>query len=191
MDCSQRQTIFVKIGRIGFKVTEYAVLSGSTGEDILKIANYVLSSAEMVSINGIDQNNNWIKETILDRSLILIKPKPQNTIKVRVARIGEALMEVSIPESSTVRDALVAAGRLPFENEEIWLHVIGFEKGTLIGLSARAFAGSTYIIEPKKNLRNKILRIISDIDDEDYGDEKNNIIIDTLCLMLKKDYNLV
>lgn len=186
MDCSQRQTIFVKIGRIGFKVTEYAVLSGSTGEDILRIANYVLNSSEMVSINGIDQSNSWIKETILDKSLILIKPR--QLIKVRVARINEPLKDLEISKDISIKEALIKATRMPFDNEEVWLHHEGNSKGILINLDQTVHTGDIYIIEPKKNLRNKIYSVVSRIYEDEISDRDE--ATDILCDMLRIDYHL-
>jgi len=184
MDCSQKSTIFVKVGRVGQKITEYAVESGSTGHKIIEMAGlFPLKDFEVISLSGMDVTSP--DSPVKNGDIILIRQK--TTVKVRVARIKEILMEVSVPLGATVERALIAAGRLPFNNEDIWSH-FDSQEGKIVNLNDIVLNGEILIIEPKRDLRSRIRKVLSNCYNDE-GEEFEDAIND-LCEMLKRDYNI-
>ena len=185
MSCqAERKTIFVKIGRWGSRVTEYAVQSGVDLIQICNTAGIVIAPDEVPFINGHEVVRNLPINS--DTTIMLTKKK---NITVKVARIGESLSTVTLSDRSTLRNALVSAGRLPFEYEEIWHHRDEIQKGTLVtNIDGLLVDGSIYIIEPKKTLMNKIQKILSSNCEDENGELQKATHL--ILAMLNKDYNI-
>ena len=183
MESGAKRTIMVKIGRMGSKVTEYAIENGTLIRDILKLAGIQLSAGETVTIKG---NTVGIDSGALDHEIMLISntPPPWNKITVKVARINEPLQYVTINRGSSVEQALISAGRLPFNNEDIWIHREGEDKGKKVDRYTQINNGEIIVLEPRKGLYDKVLEFVGD-DDLTY-----NQTTSAICTMLKKDYHI-
>jgi len=91
---------------------------------------------------------------------------------VKVARVGEKVQQLALPDNANVNTALIAAGRLPFSNEDIWLN------HQIVAITADIRNGETLILEPRQRKLvsrtiKKVIDILVDndlIDWDDYED---------------------
>jgi hypothetical protein len=188
MSCQMEKKMnFIKIGREGGRIIEYAVNAGVTLQDMLNMASIMLTVDESIYVNDIKQNGDFLRESVLDRSRIIIKKEA--SIIVRVARIGEPLVNIGVSYGSTLNDVLRMARREPNANEDVWIHSNDNSKGRLAtNLDGLAVENLIYIVEPKKTLRNKIYGIITKYCENMSGeceDATNEIVS-----VLKRDYNV-
>lgn len=96
---------------------------------------------------------------------------------VKVARVGEKIQQVAISDTAGVNEALIAAGRLPFENEDIWLN------HQVVASTAGVRNGDTIILEPRQttqSMRDFIDFLIREevISDPEFLDDGNDDNID-------------
>ena len=177
--------IFAKVSKTTDKrVSEYALEDGSRITDLLFAAGIEYNVNTIVMVKGTQVQ----LSSVLSNNVHCMVSDQARQIKVRVARIGEPLMEVTIPYGQTVGDALVEAGKLPFDTEEIWEHRDGELHGRQVMLEHGVGNGAILVIESKNKLRQKILKIISSLCEDENGevDEATS----SICVMLKRDYNI-
>ena len=177
--------ILVKIGRAGSRVLEYAFDDVVTVEKAFQVANITRSQEERFTVNGIETFGS--SHQLHDKDVVLIlRGVPQ--ISVKVGRIGEKLMEIKCHQGGTIQAALISAGRLPFKDEEIWIHWEGEQKGTKGFLNSIAENGMIIVLEKPASLRAKIYKILSNTFEDENGewDRGTNQVME----MLAKDYKL-
>jgi hypothetical protein len=180
MSCAMEQkTIFVKVGRNGGKMVEYAVRAGSDIIQICNQFNIIIAADEIPTNGGVEVPRNMV----LNGNCTIMLSKKSKPLNCRVARIGQQLMPVYIQDGDAIQKALIASGRLPFEDEEIWLHFDGIIEGKKVLATEKAIEGAIYVIEKKNNLRNKVMVILKNYDSNE--EAANNI-----CAMLKADYKM-
>ena len=180
---------FVKIGRDGGRIIEYAVNLGTTMKEILTIAEIFPDLNEEIVMNGIVQKGNYMTESVLDRSVTIIKKF--KTIAVRVARIGEQLTRWTIPSNQKIRDFLKQIGKTLYENEELWVHKDGELKGRKALMDDMLFDGEILVIEKRNILIDKIKTIISYHFEEEMGYEVVDDASYQLHNMLVKEYKIL
>ena len=186
MDCTSKATIMVKIGRTGGRVKEFAVANGTFVRDVVKLAGLEIATGEGVYIGS---KYISLDSYAIDNSILLINKLPyyaQNVamITVKVARINEPLQLVRIIRGSSVEMALISAGRLPFNNEDIWIHREGEIHGKKVDKYTQVNEGEIVIIEPRRGLYEKILECVED------GSLNEDECTAAICAMLKKDYHI-
>lgn len=161
MSCQMENKMnFVKIGKEGGRIVEYAVLPGVTIQDILNISLVTFGPDESVYVNNIKQTGDWRKEKALDRSCIIIKR--DNVISVKVARIGESLITVKAKKGLTVNEVILLANRKVYDYEDIWVHKEGELRGRKIVGYDFPLDGDILVIEPKNNqLKERLRNIVS------------------------------
>jgi len=82
---------------------------------------------------------------------------------VKVGRVGRKIIQVCLPDCSTVNSALIAAGMQPFSNEDIWVnHQIVSSTAGLVG-------GETVILE-ERTITPAMLNFIDALIDENFLD---------------------
>lgn len=172
---------------MGGKVQEMAFVEGITVKEALSKSGQSFTDGYEIVLNGTARTIGIIDSKLKDKDIILIQKKSIRMISVKVARVKEKIQEIRIPEGSTIEKALMAAGRLPFTDEDIWEH-FGDSTGIKRGISDKVLPGCIYILEPRNNLRSKISRIVRDTF-EDYNGEWEDGI-NQICGMLKNDYNI-
>jgi len=106
------------------------------------------------------------------------------TIIVKVARINEPLQSITVYRGSSVEQILIAAGRLPFNNEDIWIHREGEIHGRKVDKHTQVNHGEIVILEPRKGLYDKVLECVED------GGLNEEECTEAICAMLKKDYHI-
>ena len=182
----EKGMILVKIGRMGGKITEYAFEDGTSIEKAFQISGVNLMSDERYEWNSAtDKGLSWI---LADRDRVLIMKKAPTWVNVKVGRIGEKLMEIKCHKGDTINSALISAGRLPFPNEEIWIHWESTPQGTKGALNTSVSDGMIIVLEKPATLRDKLYKIVSYTFQDENGEweEGTNAIL----AMLNKDYKL-
>jgi hypothetical protein len=109
-------------------------------------------------------------------------------INLRIARINEPLDTIAVDKYTTVGQALTKANRYPSDNEEVWLHIDGEKEGKRIGFNVFVSEGYILVVEPKKDLRSKIMTIFRSMPGKVLD---SGYVANILCEMLKKDYLIV
>jgi len=180
--------ILVKIGRMGGKLTEYAFDSNVTIEKAFQVSGTKIMPDEKYELNGGPSYSKPLSWKLSDKDYILISPNIVACIFVRVGRIGEKLQELKIPKGNTIQSALISAGRLPFSDEEIWIHWDNTPQGTKGLLSTPVSEGMIIVLEKPASLRNKILKIVSNIFEDENGEWEKGT--NAILAMLAKDYKL-
>jgi hypothetical protein len=189
MDSNQKKTIFVKVGRMGGRIQELCLSEGLTVQDVLQTSKIGFSGfQEEIVFNGTPRTEGILRSVIADKDIILIQKKQVSRISLRIARINEPLETISVDKYTTVGQALTRANRYPSDNEEVWLHVDGEKEGKRIGFDVFVSEGYILVVEPKKDLRSKIMTIFRSMPGKvlDPG-----YVTTVLCEMLKKDYLIV
>jgi hypothetical protein len=180
--------ILVKIGRMGGKITEYAFDNGITIERAFRVSGIKIMPDEKFELNGGTANSVPHSWKLTDKDYILISLNIVSQVNVKVGRIGEKLQEIKIPTGNTIKSALISAGRLPFSDEEIWIHWDNTQQGTRGALSTPVSEGMIIVLEKPASLRNKILKIVSKEFEDENGEWERGT--NALLAMLAKDYKL-
>lgn len=133
MSCgAQHMPIYVKIGRLNRSIKEYCLPTSTTYSDLFIKAGIgpILGNEEIVR-NGVVVPLGILSSFVADKDVILLRVKARG-ITVRVSRIGCRLQSIEVPDSSTVKRCLDAAGIIPAADEDIWLHVDGIPTGNTV-----------------------------------------------------------
>jgi hypothetical protein len=178
----------VKIGKMGHKVQEFAVGDNETIESILRMTGTVLGSGQELLRNGVVTtalNNGYIE----NNDFILIQNKPDMYINIGIGNVGSSLIHWQARKGQTIAGVLRDAGfSYNIATQDLWGHREGVITGTLLNPSYILVDKDIIVIENKKTLFNKILKIISEnCEDENGEDEEATKLI---CGMLSKDYHL-
>lgn len=161
--------ILVKVGRQGGKVVEMAYMPGiPLLKAIMESKVLFEDSKDEIHINGVSVSN--LNTIVKDKDIILVYPNVVKKVTVKVARVGQPLMEVLVSKPGYIEKALVAGGMLPFPNEDIYLHRGGGTTGEVMHLKAtyQLNDGDVLIIEKKKDPRfEKFVEIVESIFEND------------------------
>lgn len=147
MACENTSPLFVKIGKQSGKVQEMAYRYGINLADAITGAGFKITDNIDIYLNGRRECN--MSVTLHNNDIILISSRP-TLINVRASRLGNILQTVNVRLGSTVKEVLIAAGMLPFEDEEIWSHYDGVDGGKLVALGTSVVNGEILVIEKKK-----------------------------------------
>ena len=192
MACGATSVVFVKIGREGHPIKEFAVTSNTTYSDVFNKAGLVINTdKETLYKNGIIQVLGMMSSFVCNNDILIVKPKAfPRMITVKVSRVGSTISPILVPERSTVKQCLVSAGMLPFADEDVWLHENDTSKGYLVTMDQVMWNGYTLILEKRKpiTLYNKIIHIL-DNSPEIQDSNDLDTITSEICTMLYRDYN--
>jgi len=192
MACVATSVVFVKIGREGQSIKEFAVTSNTTYADIFRKAGLIMDTErETIHRNGIPQMTGIMSSFVCNNDVLIIKPKAfPRMITVKVSRVGSTISPILVSERSTVKQCLVSAGMLPFADEDVWLHENDTSKGYIVTMDQVMWSGYTLILEKRKpiTLYNKIYHII-DNGPEIQDSNDLDTITSEICIMLYRDYN--
>jgi len=189
MDSNQKKTIFVKIGRMGGRIQELCLEEGVSIADVMKHMGLdVDHNTEEIVFNGTPRTSGAGCFKLANNDIILIQKKLINLISLRIARINEPLETIAVDKYTTVGQALTKANRYPSDNEEVWLHIDGEKEGKRIGFNVFVSEGYILVVEPKKDLRSKIMTIFRSMPGKVLD---SGYVANILCEMLKKDYLIV
>jgi len=171
MGCmAEKNTIFIKIGRMGEKVKEMAYEDGITLGDAITKSGYSLRTDEIIELNGIA--NFGLSWRLYNSNVIILKNKPvQKLIAVKIGRVGQKLLNISVPEHSTVMQCLFKAFITTSADEELWLHENENKTpGYRVTMGTIVHSGYTIIIEERVDPRREaILKAIAEFIENETG----------------------
>ena len=121
--------ITVKVARLGNAVVEVALGVGSSVQDALDAAELYLDG-EDVRINSRSAS---LTDEVANGDIVTLVPKVKGGQKtVKVARLGNTVVEVAVDDSASIQDALDAAG-IMIESEDVRLDGRSASTSTPIG----------------------------------------------------------
>lgn len=187
MSCQAvRPTIFVKLGRQGGRIIEYAVPADSLVSDVLYLGQlFPLIDSERVYRNG---NHISTNIPVNDKDVLFIQR--ECTIGVKVGRINQPVININVTKDTTVAEVLYKAIVPPIRpTEEVWFHADVLAKGILLTSHGITIVpNGIYVVEPRKTIKDKILSIISvETEDVNGGWERATLRI---CELLRAEYNI-